>query len=157
MTRMTVSPNVIRGGSKTNIVPDSCECDLDIRTLPGQNADYVMGEIHSLVGPEMELALTEYREPTFTSSQLAPYRLVKQLTEELAGPKAVCLPVISTGSTDSKYLRSLGIPAYGIGHMDAEYDPDISLTMHGRNERIDVKSLRMKTDFLTELARRYLG
>lgn len=157
MTRMTVSPNMIQGGSKTNIVPDSCECDIDIRTLPGQNADYVMGEIHSLVGPEMELALTEYREPTFTSSQLAPYRLVQQLTEELAGPRAVCLPVISTGSTDSKYLRSLGIPACGIGHMDAEYDPAISLTMHGRNERTDVKSLRLKTDFLTELARRYLG
>lgn len=157
MTRMTVSPNLIRGGSKTNIVPDSCECDIDIRTLPGQNADYVMGEIHNLVGPEIELALTEYREPTFTSSRLEPYRLVRQLTEELVGSNAVCLPVISTGSTDSKYLRSLGIPAYGIGHMDAEYDQNISLTMHGRNERTDVKSLRLKTDFLTELARRYLG
>ena len=130
MTRMTISPNM--------------------------NADYVMGEIHNLVGPEIELALTEYREPTFTSSQLEPYRLVRQLTEELAGPNAVCLPVISTGSTDSKYLRSLGVPAYGIGHMDAEYDQNISLTMHGRNERTDVKSLRLKTDFLTELARRYL-
>ncbi len=116
-----------------------------------------MGEIHNLVGPEIELALTEYREPTFTSSRLEPYRLVRQLTEELVGSNAVCLPVISTGSTDSKYLRSLGIPAYGIGHMDAEYDQNISLTMHGRNERTDVKSLRLKTDFLTELARRYLG
>lgn len=83
MTRMTVSPNLIRGGAKTNIVPDSCECDLDIRILPGQSADYVMQELYNLVGPGMEIALTEYREPTFTSSQMEPYRLMKQLTEEL--------------------------------------------------------------------------
>lgn len=157
MTRMTISPNVIQGGAKTNIVPDACECDLDIRILPEQSADYVMRELYNLVGPEIEIALTEYREPTFTSSQLAPYRLMKELTEELAGSAAVCLPVISTGSTDSKYLRDLGIPAYGIGHMDPGYDPALSATMHGCNERIDVKSLRLKTEFLVELARRYLG
>ncbi|NLA27262.1 MAG: M20/M25/M40 family metallo-hydrolase [Firmicutes bacterium] len=156
MTRMTVSPNMIQGGTKTNIVPDFCECDVDVRILPGQSAEYVMQEIFDLVGPGLEIALTEYREPTFTSSELAPYRLMKQLTEEMAGPEAVCLPVISTGATDSKYLRDLGIPAYGIGHMDPGYDPSLSATMHGRNERIDVKSLRFKTEFLTELARRYL-
>ena len=157
MTRMTVSPNIIRGGAKTNIVPDSCESDIDIRILPGQSADYVMQEVYNLVGPGVEIALTEYREPTFTSSQLEPYRLMKQLTEELAGPDAVCLPVISTGSTDSKYLRGLGIPAYGIGLMDSGYDPDLSATMHGRNERTDVMSLHLKTEFLAELARRYLS
>lgn len=157
MTRMTVSPNIIRGGVKTNIVPDSCESDIDIRILPGQSADYVMQEVYNLVGPGVEIALTEYREPTFTSSQLEPYRLMKQLTEELAGPDAVCLPVISTGSTDSKYLRGLGIPAYGIGLMDSGYDPDLSATMHGRNERTDVMSLHLKTEFLAELARRYLS
>jgi len=157
MTRMTVSPNVIQGGVKTNIVPDLCECDVDIRILPGQSAEFVMRELHNLVGPGIEIALTEYREPTFTSSQLEPYGLMKRLTEELAGPDAVCLPVISTGSTDSKFLRGLGIPAYGIGLMDPGYNPDLSSTMHGRNERTDIKSLRLKTEFLTELARRYLG
>ncbi len=157
MTRMTVSPNMIRGGAKTNIVPDCCECDVDVRILPGQSADYVMQELFEQIEPGLEIALTEYREPTFTSSQLDPYALVKQLTEELAGAEAVCLPVISTGATDSKYLRDLGIPAYGIGHMDPGYDPDLAATMHGRNERIDMKSLRLKTKFLTELARRYLA
>lgn len=157
MTRMTISPNMIRGGSKTNIVPDTCECDLDIRILPGQDGDFVKQVLSGIVCPGFEIELIEYREPTFTSSRLEPYRLVKQLTEELAGPAAVCLPAVSTGSTDSKYLRGLGIPAYGIGHMDAGYDPDLSTTMHGRNERIDLKSLRLKTNFLVELARRYLA
>ena len=37
MTRMTASPNVIAGGSKTNIVPDTCRVEVDIRILPGQD------------------------------------------------------------------------------------------------------------------------
>ena len=41
--------------------------------------------------------------------------------------------------------------------MDSGYDPDISATMHGRNERTDVMSLHLKTEFLAELARRYLS
>lgn len=157
MTRITISPNIIRGGIKTNIVPDSCEGELDIRILPGQNADYVLQELFKLLGAGVETALTEYQEPTFTSSQTEPYWLIAELTEELAAPNAVCLPIISTGSTDSKYLRNIGIPAYGIGHMDAGYDPDISTTMHGYNERTDIKSLYLKTRFLVELARRYLS
>lgn len=157
MTRMTISPNIISGGISTNIVPDLCESELDIRILPGQNADYVLQELFQVLGAGVEMALTEYREPTFTSSQTEAYRLMAGLTEELAGSGAVCLPIISTGSTDSKYLREVGIPAYGIGHMAPDYDPDISATMHGRNERIDIKSLRLKTEFLKELARRYLA
>lgn len=157
MTRMTVSPNIISGGIKTNIVPDRCEGELDVRILPGQSADYVLQELFKLLGPGVETALTEYREPTFTSAQSEPYRLIEELTGELAAPGAICLPIISTGSTDSKYLRDIGIPAYGIGHMDGGYDPALSTTMHGRNERIDIKSLRLKTEFLKELARRYLS
>lgn len=156
MTRMTISPNIISGGFSTNIVPDQCESDLDIRILPGQNAEYVLQELFKLLGAGVETALTEYREPTFTSSQTEPYRVMAGLTEELAGPGAVCLPIISTGSTDSKYLREAGIPAYGIGHMAPDYDPAVSATMHGRNERIDINSMRLKTNFLKELARRYL-
>jgi acetylornithine deacetylase/succinyl-diaminopimelate desuccinylase-like protein len=32
----TVSAGTVRGGSKTNIVPDFCQATLDIRTVPGQ-------------------------------------------------------------------------------------------------------------------------
>ncbi|GAG42562.1 unnamed protein product, partial [marine sediment metagenome] len=40
-TRMTISPNMVHGGVKGNIVPDSCEADIDIRVLPGQDREYV--------------------------------------------------------------------------------------------------------------------
>ncbi len=157
MTRMTVSPNLIQGGMKTNIVPDRCEAELDIRILPGQDRDYVAGELKRVIGEEIEIEFMEYREPTFSTSQAACYRLMESITCKLAGREVLCLPHISTGSTDSKYLRGSGIPAYGIGHMDAGFDQSARTTIHGRNERMDTVSLQLKTNFLTELARLYLA
>ena len=157
MTRMTVSPNMIRGGTKTNIVPDYCEADIDIRILPGQDCDYVEKELRLIINKEIEIEFNEYRVPTFSSSEEPFYRLMEEVTLKLAGSDAVCLPVISAGSTDSKYLRNAGISAYGIGHMARNFDQQARTTVHGKNERTDVASLQLKTAFLKELAHRYLS
>lgn len=157
MTRMTVSPNMIRGGTKTNIVPDYCEADIDIRILPGQDCEYVEKELRLVISKEIEIDFSEYRTPTFSSSGEPFYKLMEEITLELAGRDAVCLPVISAGSTDSKFLRSAGIPSYGIGHMAKGFDQQARTTVHGKNERIDAASLQLKTVFLKELARRYLS
>jgi acetylornithine deacetylase/succinyl-diaminopimelate desuccinylase-like protein len=156
MTRMTVSPNQIRGGTKTNIVPDYCEADVDIRILPGQDCEYVEKELRLIISKDIEIEFNEYRAPTFSSSEEPYYRLMEEITLELAGNGAVCLPAISSGSTDSKYLRGASIPAYGIGHMARGFDQSARTTVHGRNERTDIESLHLKTLFLKELARRYL-
>ncbi len=42
LSRMTISPNIIQGGSKTNIIASEASLELDIRTLPGQDYDYVV-------------------------------------------------------------------------------------------------------------------
>lgn len=157
MTRMTVSPNRIQGGLKTNIVPDRCEAELDIRILPGQDRDYVARELKRVIGEDIEIEFMEYREPTFSISQAECYRLMESITSEIVGREVACLPHISTGSTDSKYLRGAGIPAYGIGHMASGFDQAARTTIHGRNERTDTVSLQLKTKFLMELARRYLA
>ncbi len=157
ITRMTVSPNVIRGGTRTNIIPDYCEASVDIRIMPGQDCEYVEAQLRPIIGRDIEIEFTEYQPPTFTGFEDPAYQLMEEITLEMAGPDATCLPVVSTGSTDSKYLRTAGIPSFGIGHMDKNFDGEARTTVHGRNERIDVASLHFKTAFLKELARRYLA
>lgn len=157
MTRMTVSPNIIQGGTKTNIVPDYCEASVDIRIMPGQDCEYVEAQLRPVIGRDIEIEFTEYQPPKFTRFEEPAYQLMEKITLEMAGPDAICLPVVSTGSTDSKYLRTAGMPAFGIGHMDKNFDGEARTTVHGQNERIDVASLHFKTAFLKELARRYLA
>ena len=157
MTRMTVSPNTIHGGYKTNIVPDYCEADVDIRILPGQDCEYVEKELRKVISKDIEIEFHEYQQPTFSSANDPFYRMMEEATLKLAGEDAICLPVISSGSTDSKFLRNAGIPSYGMGHMAKGFDLQARRTVHGKNEQTDIASLHLKTAFLKELALRYLA
>jgi acetylornithine deacetylase/succinyl-diaminopimelate desuccinylase-like protein len=155
VTRMTVSPNMVSGGSKTNIIPDSCEADVDVRVLPGQDEEYVMRKLSPLVG-DVKIEILRYRAPTFSPSSSASYRLTSQTLKRFVGDVPV-VPSISSGGTDSGFLRDAGIPCYGISMMTLDPDKAMAQSVHGRNEKIDVASLRLKTDFLVDLARSYLG
>ena len=156
-TRMTVSLNVIEGGSKTNVVPESCSAEVDIRILPGQDQEYVLLELQRYLGNEIEIEVNNYAAPTFSTAQSSYYRLIESVTKEVAGPDINCLPHISTGATDSRFLRNAGIPAYGIGHMARGFESEARNTVHGKNERIDVASLHLKSEFLVKLAKKYLS
>ena len=37
-THMTIAPTMLQAGSKVNIIPETVEIQLDVRTLPGDGA-----------------------------------------------------------------------------------------------------------------------
>jgi di/tripeptidase len=51
----------------------------------------------------------------------------------------------------------MGVPSYGIGVLTLNMDKALGDSVHGKNEKVDVASLHVKTDFLIKLAKRYLG
>ncbi|MDO8577582.1 MAG: M20/M25/M40 family metallo-hydrolase [Dehalococcoidales bacterium] len=155
ITRMTISPNMVCGGSKTNIIPDRCEADVDIRVLPGQDEQYVIRELNRIAG-NVKIEILRYRAPTFSTSKSEFYRLMSKTLKQFVGNVPV-LPSISSGGTDSGFFRDAGIPCYGISMMTVDTDKSLAQSVHGKNEKLDVASLRLKTDFLVDLARKYLG
>lgn len=52
----SMSINRIAGGSATNIVPDTCSIELDLRTLPDQSAQDIISDIEKLIA---EIAHTD--------------------------------------------------------------------------------------------------
>lgn len=44
----TLSVNVIAGGNKTNVVPDLCEIEVDMRTVPGQDHEALVEGVREL-------------------------------------------------------------------------------------------------------------
>jgi len=153
ITRMTVSPNIVHGGVKANIIPDNCEAEVDIRVLPGQDREYVVKELGQLTDG-VEMVISQYSSPTFSAPDSEFYHLISNAMQEFIGD-ATILPSITAGATDSRFLRGIGIPCYGIGVLTL--DPTMRQSIHGRDERIDIASLRLKSDFLVRLARMYLG
>jgi len=154
-TRMTVSPNMVQGGRRINITADSCELDCDVRVMPGQDGDYVRSEIGPLIG-DAEIVTARANAASFSPGGSPHYRLILKTARECI-PDLVPLASICPGATDSRYLRLMGVPAYGIGMLARNLDPLMKGSVHGRDEKVDVESLRLRTDFLVALARNYLG
>ena len=39
---------------------------------------------------------------------------IEKVTRDVFGPGVLVIPTMGTGATDSKYLRAVGIPGYGV-------------------------------------------
>lgn len=60
-------------------------------------------------------------------------------------PQSITLPTMTTGATDSSFLRAEGVQAYGIGVPKTEEE---SRGVHGNDERIETKQLGLFVRFL---------
>ena len=73
-------------------------------------------------------------------------------------PNADIVPLLSVGATDARFYRRLGVPAYGAGLFSEEITfAEFGAMFHGDNERIDVVSLDLSTEFFTRLASNFLA
>ena len=70
-------------------------------------------------------------------------------------PGAVVLPVMSSGATDGSFLRNAGIPTYG--HSGLAGDINDGGRIHGKDERVRVKSFYEGGDYLYRLVKMLSG
>jgi acetylornithine deacetylase/succinyl-diaminopimelate desuccinylase-like protein len=159
-THPTFSTNVIRGGSKINVIPDVVDIELDCRTLPGQGSDDVRAMLAEALGPmAAEVEITFVLESPSTSSDTGT--ALWPVLERVAGsvyPGARLLPTLSTGGTDARFFRQRGTPAYGFGLMSRDLTlQQFAAMFHGNDERVDVESLRLSTVLWDEVARQFLA
>ena len=49
-THTTFAPTIVHGGTKINVIPDTVDLELDIRTLPGQRIDDVRRLLDEALG-----------------------------------------------------------------------------------------------------------
>src|SRR6185369_12849678 len=51
ISRTTFAPTIAHGGVKTNVIPDSVELQVDVRTVPGDTGESVRATIMEALGP----------------------------------------------------------------------------------------------------------
>ncbi|MGQ9479402.1 MAG: M20/M25/M40 family metallo-hydrolase [Thermoproteota archaeon] len=142
MLTVTMTPTMIHGGVKENVVPYECELTVDCRVPPGYSRDSVRKIVESiLLGLDCESKFIQEAEPTISPVGTPLYAaLEKSLLENLPGTRLE--PSTKVGGTDSRYFRRLGIAAYGFQPMKVEGSyVEWSRMIHGDNERISVENL----------------
>ena len=81
--RNTVSPTIVHGGDKINVIPSEIELQLDGRILPGQTPDDLIRELHDLVGNDVEFEVVRH-DPGPPDPDLSFYEPLAQIIRELA-------------------------------------------------------------------------
>ena len=159
-THTTFAPTVVRGGTKTNVIPDTVEIEIDIRTLPGQAAtdvqrmlDDALGDLRSRVE-----VVASHDDPSTASPIETPLWDALARSVRPAYPDSTLVPFLTVGATDARFFRRAGQTAYGFGlfsrHLSLE---DYGVMFHGDDERVDVESLRLSTELWQHLAHELLG
>jgi acetylornithine deacetylase/succinyl-diaminopimelate desuccinylase-like protein len=168
LSQMTMSPNLCQSGTKVNIVPGSAEVQLDIRTLPGQDEDYVIEHLKKALGhlsKEIEIQELGSEEGGFSSigtmsdpeSELVD--LLKTIIRETKDEEADLIPMVSPGGTDARILRqAFGTNAYGFNLISDDMDAnEIVRMIHGDNERVSLSTLDETGKAYYEIAKRFLS
>jgi acetylornithine deacetylase/succinyl-diaminopimelate desuccinylase-like protein len=159
-THTTIAPTIMHAGVKTNVIPDAVELELDIRTLPGQTGEDIRAMLREALGPELyqavEIVASADEQASESPADTPLWNSMRRVTQDLA-PGVAPVPMITTGATDARFFRWRGVPAYGAGlFSDRISFAEFGAMFHGDDERIDVESLRLSTEFWYRLAHDFL-
>lgn len=159
--QMTITPTVIHGGVKENIVPSDCEAVFDCRILPSQSITQAKAIVHELVtdiGPE-KLAFEDIQvqEPSESPANTPLFETIKEILNEFE-PGCGVVPTLMTGGTDSRFFRRMGSVAYGFHplYSETKYGEKATRREHGIDERISIENLIFGVSVLYETVKRFM-
>lgn len=146
MLRTSISPNIIKGGFRVNVIPGDAEATLDVRALPGEDMDKLVADLRAVIGdPAVEIIRVPPNRPAGPPSPLDSdlFRAIER-AGRVVYPDAPTIPMMLTGATDMAQLRAKGVKAYGISQPQDEKDP----SAHGNDERISIDALGKYVEYI---------
>jgi acetylornithine deacetylase/succinyl-diaminopimelate desuccinylase-like protein len=156
--RTSISPNMISGGYRVNVIPSETEATLDVRALPDEDIERFLDQMRALIN---DPAVTVEIAPGHTRPGAPPSSLHTDAFEVVEAAikrhyGVITLPTMGTGASDMAFLRQRGIQSFGIGPLIDMEDARKGFGAHSDQERILEESLyrfvRFTRDVVVELA-----
>jgi glutamate carboxypeptidase len=143
---VTVSPGVVHGGTRSNVVPAECRAEIDIRAPRDRDRVYLEKKFASLKPFDKRCALEitgGLNRPPMERS--AGVRKLYKTAEKLAAELGVTLQESSTGGgSDGNFTAALGVPTLdGLGA--------VGEGAHAPNESILINRIADRTALLAKL------
>ncbi len=150
----TLNLTMLDAGIKANVIPAKSEAVIDCRLLPGQSKDDWMNRVRERIADDrvtVELYSPDQGEPARVDWDTELFRTINAVVKE-AMEDAIVVPGMTIGGTDNRFLRELGIPAYGF--IPCLLSPDERRGFHGNNEFLAIDNLNMGCELMYEIVRR---
>ena len=154
----TLSPTMIEGGYRFNVIPSEAKATLDVRILPDENPELILSLVRKVVNdPALAVDWAPRTLRPIGSSRIDT-EAFKVLEAEVTRHYATTtLPLLGTGATDMAYMRAKGTQCYGIGPATDDEDGPLGYGAHSDLERILESELqrfvRFQYDVVVQLAR----
>lgn len=158
MLRTTCVATRLAGGHADNALPQTAVATVNCRIVPTSSMEDVKATIERVVADSgVKVASRGTRGDRFGKKTIAidPGLLAATtaLTKKMFNDVPV-IPTMSTGATDGAYLRSAGIPTYGVSGI---FSAPGETNAHGRDEKLRIKSYYDGLAFLYELVKQVSG
>ena len=140
--RPSINLGRILGGDALNKVPDTCFIDVDVRYLPEQDPNQILGEVGELSGARV---ISTFKRPPVQVDPALPY---VQALRAAAAPHTdgqVRDVVGRDGASDVVSFQRVGIPAVEFGPRGAGH--------HGPEEWVSLPSLSAYREAIVDFAR----
>lgn len=153
----TYSIDVLHGGNGTNVIPDKCVCEIDIRTIAGQSHDEIIQHMNTIIEglkkekPNLDVQVEVINNLESIRSQpdeelvLRAVEAIKKVTGKEVVPGGM------TGYTDGsmfvKSKKSYPIMILGPGTMSKAHQPE---------EYVEIKNYLDSIKIYEELAETFL-
>ncbi|MFC7393451.1 ArgE/DapE family deacylase [Scopulibacillus cellulosilyticus] len=153
----TYSIDVIRGGSNTNVVPDQCSTNIDIRTVPSQNHQKIIKQLEQVIDttknkyPDLkaDIRILNDQPPMRTPGDSPFVKLVQEAVKSIYGSAELGG---MTGYTDgSQFMQSnnhFPIIVLGPGDTSVAHQPD---------EYVEVEEYLNSIKLYKDIAKKFLN
>jgi len=136
LERITVNIGTIHGGTKSNVIPESCKVQVDCRLPFGVTRDEVTAFLHKELG---ELGIRYEIHPfgfrshaNYTSADNPVCTAIVDNISQVTGKEAY--GVMQWASSDARHFRDFDIPVL-------QYGPAYLPSIHGYNEKVQVEDI----------------
>jgi acetylornithine deacetylase/succinyl-diaminopimelate desuccinylase-like protein len=146
---------LLEGGSAINALPQLATAKVNCRVMPGEPIEAVKATLETVLADD-QIVVTLLDSPTLSAPSALSDQVIGPITKLSAEfwPGAVVLPTMGAGATDGSYLRNAGIPTYGNSGLAGDVAES---RVHGRDERILVKSFFEGGEYLYRLVKAFAG
>jgi len=151
--RTTTAATMLKGSSKSNILPTKATAVVNFRILPGETWETVLERVKNTIDdPRITYEVFMNNNPSSVSStESLGFKLIEQTIREFADD-ALVAPYLVMGGTDSKYFYPLTDSVYRF--LMIRLGPSTMGIVHGIDERISVDNYVMGIQYFHELLRK---
>jgi acetylornithine deacetylase/succinyl-diaminopimelate desuccinylase-like protein len=156
LTRTRCVATLLAGGHADNALPQTATANINCRIMPDVSPDAIRAELEKVVADPI-VAVTRADKNAISLASPLRADIVEAYTEAVhaSHPGVPVFPEMSTGASDARPFREIGIPVYGVDGGWGLVPTD--LRAHGRDERLPVKSLDDDVDHWVTMLRKLGG